>query len=187
MHAFKRPPDPDSRTTAMSINSNIMIRQMTIADLPVVCEIQKRCYDRCYWEKYDVLVKKIALFPSGCFIAFDKELCGGYIFSHPWFENHPVPLDSPIESLPATTKNYYLHDLSIDPKSRGNDIGRKLIDEVIKAARAIGAVSMQLVSVQKSQSYWKRFGFIILEDLYPKSNVHLTNYGSDAQMMSLYL
>lgn len=171
----------------MSISSDIIIRQMTITDLPAVCEVQMRCYDRCYWEKYDVFVKKIVLFPSGCFVAFDKDLCGGYISSHPWFENHPVPLDSPIESLPTTNKNYYLHDLSIDPKNRGNGIGRELINEVIKAARAIGAVCMQLVSVQKSQNYWKRFGFIILEDLLSDSNGPLAGYGSDAQMMSLNL
>jgi ribosomal protein S18 acetylase RimI-like enzyme len=171
----------------MSINPSVIIRPMTITDLPAVCKIQQCCYDPCYWEKYDIFAKKIALFPSGCFVAFDNNLCGGYIFSHPWFKNYPVPLDCPIESLPTANDIYYLHDLSIDPKNRGNGIGEKLINEVIKTARAIGAINMQLVSVQQSQNYWKKFGFIILENLYPKSDIALTNYGSDAQMMSLIL
>lgn len=171
----------------MSINSNITIRPMAITDLPAVCKIQQRCYHSSYWEKSEAFAKKIALFPSGCFVALVNDLCGGYIFSHPWFKNRSVPLDSTIESLPTAIDNYYLHDLSIDPQNRGNGIGRKLINEAIKTARAIGAVNIQLVSVQKSQNYWKRFGFIFLEDMLPKSNGPLLDYGQDAQMMNLSL
>jgi ribosomal protein S18 acetylase RimI-like enzyme len=171
----------------MSINTTIIVRPMTITDLPAVCKIQQHCYHSSFWERSDVFAEKIALFPSGCFVAFIDGLCGGYVFSHPWFQNHSVPLDSPIDSLPLASDYYYLHDCAVDPQARSRGIGEKLIKEVIKTAGNFGARNLQLVSVQQSQNYWSRFGFFALKNSTSKSDIPLTNYGSDAQMMSLVL
>lgn len=171
----------------MSINSTIIVRPMTITDLPAVCKIQQNCYQSSFWERSDVFAEKIRLFPSGCFVAFVDGLCGGYVFSHPWFKDRCVLLDSPIDLLPSASDYYYLHDCAVAPQARSRGVGEKLIKEVMKTAGTIGARNLQLVSVQQSQNYWGRFGFITLEKSAFKSDNHLTNYGPDAQMMSLNL
>jgi ribosomal protein S18 acetylase RimI-like enzyme len=173
--------------TNMSTYSSIQLRSMTTTDLPAVCDIQQHCYYASYWERIDVFAEKIALFPIGCFVAFVNDLCRGYVFSHPWFKDNSVPLDSPIDSLPLASDCYYLHDCAVDPQARSRGIGEKLIKEVIRTAQNIGARNLQLVSVQQSQNYWGRFGFVTLENSTPESDNHLISYGPDAQMMSLNL
>ena len=168
-------------------DSIVSIHPMMVSDLSDVCKIQQRCYHSSYWEDVEIFAEKIDLFPCGCFVAFVGDLCGGYIFSHPWIKDKAVPLNSLIYPLPSVRCSYYLHDCSVDPMARGKGIGEKLVKEVMKTACHIGANNMQLVSVQQSQNYWGRFGFVTLKDLSLKSNDCLENYSTDAVMMSLTL
>lgn len=156
-----------------------VIRLMSETDLPDVYRIQKNCYSPAFIETPDVFNEKRAVFPDGCFVASVNNICAGYIFSHPWIRGNPVPLNK-VYSLPLHYDCFHIHDCSIDPEARDNGIGKLLVDKAFEIAHKININSIQLISVQKSQSFWERFGFstfkIYCDDL--------SVYGGDAVMMS---
>ncbi len=159
-----------------------VIRLMSKTDLPDVYRIQKNCYPPSFIETPQVFNEKRAAFPNGCFVAIANGICAGYIFSHPWIKSNPVPLNK-IYSLPLHCDCFHIHDCSIDPAARENGIGKQLVNKVFEVARKNKINSIQLISVQKSQIFWERFGFSVsrkyCDDLYV--------YGKDAVMMSAKL
>lgn len=115
------------------------------------------------WEERDTYRAKMKLFPEGCLSVFHNEEGKepqyiGYIFGHPWKGNY-IPLDTPIESIPADPDHYYIHDLLVDKKFRGLGIGAKLFRRMLAIAWELNLPEMRLVSVLDSDSFWEKLGF----------------------------
>jgi ribosomal protein S18 acetylase RimI-like enzyme len=163
------------------------IREMTPADLPEILTIQNSCFKPQFLETISIFAEKLSLFPSGCFVANNGSKCTGYLFSHPWPAGQSAPLNKSLYPLPTGCDSLYLHDCAVHPDAQGCGLAKKLINKVIETAVAIGANSIQLVSVQHSEVFWKHFGFDIVNKESPQKTRNLTTYGSDAVLMSLKL
>jgi predicted GNAT family N-acyltransferase len=85
--------------------------------------------------------------------------------------------------LPIAYDCWHIHDCSIDPGFRGKGLGTSLIKQVFTVAQKSNHQRVQLVSVQNSQMYWHRYGFLKCETE-PKYDTTY-NYGADAVLMSM--
>lgn len=135
-------------------------RLLTTSDLPAVLAIQAQAYLPALHESADTFAAKLSLFPQGVFGCFDGGELVGYVFSHPWTHATPAPLDAGAMVLPASPDCLYIHDLAILPGHHGKGIARKLVTAVFTLATSLGFARLSLVSVQDSQAFWSRYGFI---------------------------
>lgn len=77
----------------------------------------------------------------------------------------------------------YLHDMAVAPDWAGRGAARRLLDGLFQRARAHGLRAAALVSVQGSQPYWTRQGFVRQELPPGPQRENLLSYGEDAVYM----
>lgn len=134
-------------------------RPMTMADLPMVCDLSVRIHPN-FPERPDVLAEKFRLFPRGCLVLDGAHLpIGGYCFSHPWTAGPPPALDTLFGALPAQPGAYFIHDLAIEACLRRGNLASVLIPQLAGIARGIPVNRMMLVAVSGSEPFWTRMGF----------------------------
>jgi predicted N-acetyltransferase YhbS len=156
-------------------------RQMYRADIPKVLEIQEEAYP---WHQEDraVFEDRLALYPQGCLSLDCEGELVGYILSHPWHADQPLPLDSKLGALPERPGTYYLHDLALLKSAYGKGHGARVVRHLGETAGAMDFPSMSLIAVNQSAPFWKRHGFA--EHNPPGLAVKLKTYGEGAVFMT---
>lgn len=128
-----------------------------------------------------VFAERAKLFPEGCLVLVkDNEICG-YALSHPIRHCQPPALDSLLGTLAPDADQYYIHDLAILPKFRGQGLATACIDKLLSIASRYSTTC--LVSVYGTASFWARFGFVNVPiDAALSKKLH--DYGEDAVYLS---
>lgn len=93
-----------------------------------ILEIQAQAYQEIGLEGLDVLKSKWKASPESCIVCLsgqDKVL--GYLLSYLWQGTSPPKL---FEALPNIkhSEYFYLHDLAINAHSKGQGVGRALLE-----------------------------------------------------------
>lgn len=158
----------------------LFIRAMQATDLPVVLDIQARCYGGGLPESGGSLGAKLRAAPGSCFVAVHEDAVRGYLFSLPWQLGSLPSHDAPICALPVEPDCFYLHDLAVHPDARGSGAASALVARFLACAQALDHAC--LVAVQDSSGYWMRHGFSVVTAaaLRPAS---LASYGDQAIYM----
>lgn len=138
----------------------LKIRSLESADVSAVLSVQADAYLPELLESGETFARKINLFPRGCLGCFEGENLLGYVFSQPWYGTEIIPLDAHLSEIPALPDCYYIHDLAIRKAGRARGIGRRLIDSLFIIADSLGIQRFMLVSVQSSEPFWQRWGFV---------------------------
>jgi GNAT superfamily N-acetyltransferase len=141
------------------------LRHLTPADIPGILTIQQDAYRPELLERAETFLSKMSLFPAGCIGLWDKDELNGYIFSHPWDQNTPIPLDSPIKTLPDSPICYYIHDLAIHSRYRNHGVATYLLQNIVDLTQKLGLPQINLVAVQASEKFWTRHGFTTIYQL----------------------
>ena len=162
----------------------IDVRTMEEADLPAMLEIQAACYKELVPESEESLRAKRRASPATCVVACSGDRVVGYLISLPWERSKPPALDTRTCRLPLAPDCLYLHDLAVMPGARKSGAGRALVDAFLAQMRASGLGRASLIAVQSSESYWKRYGFHVVEPSEPLK-VKLSTYGMSAVYMEL--
>lgn len=136
------------------------IQILTKSDIDLILDLQKETYSSDLLENSECFLNKIKIFPAGCFGAFLSKKLIGYIFFHPWKIDVQVPLNNNEYFLPENTDCIYIHDIAIDAKHRNQKIGYSLFDEAIKYGNSHNFKNYALTAVQKSETYWERWGYM---------------------------
>ena len=118
-------------------------------------------YPDGFWEGHDCFRAKIKAFPIGCWALTAPKLIG-YAFGHPWISSSIVHLNE-IISLPSVCDCFYIHDVAIVPSRRGQGFGKILVQKMLEVAK--GYRTIKLVSVLNSVDFWKKFGFVCVEEI----------------------
>jgi ribosomal protein S18 acetylase RimI-like enzyme len=131
-------------------------------------------YPLDYYEGLECFLRKIEAFPWGAWIA-ERENVGsngtrddkviGYAIGHPWGGNVPE-LGANQFNLPtfSSCDYFYIHDVCAAPNFKGCGVGTSLVGKLLNIAFALGYRQVKLVSVLNSHSFWKRFGFEVVQE-----------------------
>lgn len=155
-------------------------RPADIGDIEVIYGIQ--CIAHAdHPEAREVLLERLELCPSGCFVLERHGVVSGYVLSHPWRRFSPPPIDTKLGAIPAEADVWYLHDLALLPGTRGSGAGAKVSKLLADLARQTGYRTVALVSVNGSQGFWERQGFSVRR--HDALAARLAGYGSAAIYM----
>lgn len=134
-------------------------RRLTIADVPAVHALEVEAYEPALHESPAAFERLIAIFPDGAIGAFDPHGLCAFIFGVPLLRGMTLDLGSPLAAIPADADTFYVHDIAVARRCRGQRIGFELATRLLDIARARGFTRAELVSVQGSAPFWERFGF----------------------------
>ena len=132
---------------------------MLPADIPSVVRTQSHCYLPGNLESEAVIRARLASAPDTAWVAQVKgEVCA-YLVGYRSRLGQVGALGEGFE--PATEPDcLYLHDLAVGPQARGLGLGPLLVAHALAQARREGLAWSALVSVQGSQAFWRRQGFM---------------------------
>lgn len=125
------------------------------------------------------IAERLALSPALSFTLDDGGGVAGYLIAYPWPEGAIPPLDTLLGALPEDRSALYLHDLALLPIVRGQGMAATGLTLLLTRARALGAASLSLVSVNASTAFWEAHGFRSAEAPAAK----LASYGGTARYM----
>src|SRR6185437_16720423 len=99
-------------------------------------------------------LRLIDLFPDGAIGAFDGDGLCGYAFGVPLTSGTVLDLRVPLAAVPAGADVFYIHDVAVARRCRGQGLGRRLVACMLAVAREHHFARVELVSVQGSDSFW---------------------------------
>jgi ribosomal protein S18 acetylase RimI-like enzyme len=161
----------------------LKLRPLQANDLPALLEIQLACYGPDLIEQEEVYARRLASAVNCSFVAeCDGQVCG-YLAAYRSLQGKVTPLHGDFESPPGTPDTLYLHDMAVSPAHAGQGMARALLEALWAQGRAAGLLRTALVSVQGSQGYWARHGYIpqLLDDA--QERARLASYGDGAIYM----
>jgi predicted N-acetyltransferase YhbS len=146
-----------------------------------ILKIQAEAYTDILPEDIGVLKSKWISSPSTCAVYLNNDnKVLGYLLAHPWESDVPPKLHEKIQI--TTSINLYLHDLALAHEARGKGIAKSLVANLIDKAKSQGFVRIFLVAVQGADTFWAKFGFIVI----PNALI-CPSYGDYSVLMALEL
>jgi GNAT superfamily N-acetyltransferase len=143
----------------------IQLRRLTLSDIPEVLLVQRSAYHEMFHEPSETFANKLSLFPPGARGCFDGGALVAYLFCHPWVAGETVPLGVEHLALPERPTCLYIHDLAVAQSHRGRGLAALLVDEALELAGTMHLPTVALVSVQGSERFWQRLGFVVQHEL----------------------
>ena len=137
----------------------IRLRRLTPADLPALHELEADAYAPELHESDAAFLQLIRLYPEGALGYFDADGLCGYAFAAPCRAGTTLALRTPIDAIAADADTLYIHDVAVAARCRGRGIGGRLATALLALAAARGFTRSELVSVQGSAPFWRRFSF----------------------------
>ena len=137
----------------------MLIRPLTPADVPAIHALEVEAYLPSLHESAEAFTRLIEIYPDGAFGGFDEDGLCGYAFGVPLKAGTTLELQSPLAAVPADADTFYIHDVAVAARCRGEGVGRILASRLVELARARGFRQSELVSVQGSAPFWEKFGF----------------------------
>jgi ribosomal protein S18 acetylase RimI-like enzyme len=167
----------------MAKMSEFVIRNMEESDLDQIMVVQRECYSEVEPEGRASFTKKIQLSGNSCWVAERDGEIMAYLICHPWRVGSVPELDSELFSVPDPADLFYLHDLAVSSRGRGQGLGRALVETALSFARKMDYERAGLIAVQKSSPFWSQFGFCPSTSLTAEGERKLKEYGQAAIYM----
>jgi GNAT superfamily N-acetyltransferase len=137
----------------------VVLRRLTADDLPRVRALEAEAYLPALHESDAAFLRLMQLYPEGAFGYFDEAGLCGYAFAAPAVAGTTMPLRTPLDTIPEGADTFYIHDVAVAARCRGRGVGGRLAARLLAVAREQGFTRGELVSVQGSAPFWRRFGF----------------------------
>lgn len=168
----------------------MLIRPMTLTDLPGVLAVQQRCYAPAFHEPAVAFASKLSGSPGTCWVATRAPGTSveadvqAYLVCLPVDADSLPALHAPRWHPPASAQALYLHDLAVSPAAQGQALAPRLVAQAREQAREMGLSQMVLVAVQGSEGFWQRQGFA--ERPLPEGTPadKLASFGAGARFMA---
>ena len=161
------------------------VRPLQTNDLPALMAVQRAAYGDGFMESTEVFARRLAS-PVNCSLALllDGALCA-YLAAYQSVQGKVTPLhgdfEPPVGTAPDTL---YLHDMAVLPHLAGQGLARRLLQPLWEQATAHGLRQSALVSVQGSEGYWQRYGYVVQPLHQPEQQQRLASYGEGAVYMA---
>ncbi|WP_068088686.1 GNAT family N-acetyltransferase [Polycladidibacter stylochi] len=165
---------------------------MQAQHLPQVIAMMAAIYPDLPEDKASI-ERKLQLYPKGCKVlcASEQDEIVGYMLSHPWKIGCIPNLNRRIDAIPVKPDCYFLHDLALAPKIRGQGAAKQAISHVMALAQNEQLDLIALVSVEQAVPFWFNQGFKTATAMglvptlvdNPQFQQKLATYGSEARYL----
>ncbi len=145
--------------TSHGLAEEVLIRTLSLCDLPGVMEVQRSAYPDGLIEPAASFARKLEIWPEGARGAFDGDVLAGYLFCHPWPTGTVAPFGSKRIVIPTAKADLFIHDLAVRPERRGVGIASLLVREAVAMAAAHRLSRCALVAVLDARPFWERLSF----------------------------
>jgi GNAT superfamily N-acetyltransferase len=136
-----------------------LIRAIQPDDWPQIDRVQHACFPATAIESTGALKSISDAASAFCSAAEENGVVVGYLLSHPWISGDLPALNEPLTGCPADADTLFIHDMALLPEARGGGLASRMVNRVLDAARERKLSGASLLSVQKTTSFWARFGF----------------------------
>lgn len=162
---------------------SVVVRPLALSDLADLLAVQLACYGEGFVESGEVFARRLAS-PANCSLVLEQGgLVCAYLAAYRSVRGKVTPLHGDFEAV-AQPDTLYLHDMAVLPAHAGQGLARMLLRPLWAQAASQGLRHSALVSVQGSQVYWERQGYVLqpLPDV--KQRERLSSYGEGAAYMA---
>lgn len=156
----------------------IKIRTMRAEDIPGVYTVQTLAYAPHFHEPQEVIAARFEACPDTAWVAEVEGAVCAYLVGYTSRVGGIAPLHTPFFH-DGEADCLYLHDLALAPSSQGKGVARALIETAQRFALSQGYGALALLSVQNSQDFWAKFGFVPFDGLSADNLENLRTYLSD--------
>lgn len=157
----------------------IKVQPLHQRNIDDILRIQKAAYGEMYLEDADSFLAKISASPTTSFSAWRNGEMVAYLIAVPRDNDAGFDLNtSQVPVVPLETATVmYVHDVAVHPSARGGGVADLLLNELEEVTTGTSISEWQLVSVQGSQDFWTKRGFVTSSQLLPNG------YGPEAVLM----
>ena len=164
---------------------SVVVRPLALCDLADLLAVQLACYGEGFVESGEVFARRLAS-PANCSLVLEQggAVCA-YLAAYRSVRGKVTPLhgdfEPPVGTAPDTL---YLHDMAVLPHLAGQGLPQRLLQPLWEQAMAQGLRQSALVSVQGSEGYWQRHGYVAQPLHQPEQQQRLASYGEGAVYMA---
>ena len=165
------------------------MRALAPQHLSGLLAVQRACYGEGLLESAEVFARRLAS-PANCSLVVEVDgQVGAYLAAYHSVQGKVTPLQGDFEPVagPATADTLYLHDLAVLPQLAGRGLAQALLAPLQGQALACGLCRAALVSVQGSQPFWVRQGYVVQALGQAQQRAQLASYGTGAVYMARQL
>lgn len=167
------PSDPSAAT----------LRALHPDDLAALLRIQLACYGHAFIESIEVYARRLTN-PANCSLVYERDgQVRAYLAAYRSLHGKVTLLHGDFESPRRPADTLYLHDMAVPPAHGGQGLAQALLERAWALARASGLRRSALVSVQDSQDYWARRGYVAQPLADARERSRLASYGEGAVYM----
>ncbi len=161
----------------------VVVRPLVLSDLPDLLAVQLACYGEGFVESGDVFARRLASPANGSLVLERGGVVCAYVAAYRSVQRKVTPLHGDFETV-AQPDTLYVHDMAVLPQCAGQGMAQALLQQLRAQAAAQGLQHSALVSVQGSQAYWERQGYVPqpLKDAVQRER--LASYGEGAVYMA---
>ena len=158
-------------------------RPLAAQDLPGLLAVQQACYGAAFAESADVFARRLAS-PAQCsLVIVQAGEVVAYLAAYRSCLGKVTPLHGDFTAC-AAPDTLYLHDMAVLPHLAGQGLPQRLLQPLWEQATAHGLRQSALVSVQGSEGYWQRHGYVAQPLHQPEQQQRLASYGEGAVYMA---
>ena len=158
-------------------------RPLAAQDLPGLLAVQQACYGAAFAESADVFARRLAS-PAQCsLVIVQAGEVVAYLAAYRSCLGKVTPLHGDFTAC-AAPDTLYLHDMAVLPHLAGQGLPQRLLQPLWEQAAAQGLRQSALVSVQGSEGYWQRHGYVAQPLHQPEQQQRLASYGEGAVYMA---
>lgn len=160
----------------------IQLRALGAADVDGVLRIQAQCYGEGFVEPREVFERRLQVAGHCSWAAEQDGVLLAYLAAY-WSRPGAItPFNGDFVGY-ADASVLYLHDMAVSSAAAGQGLARRMVEAVKVQARERGVRHTALVSVQGSQLYWERQGYVVESVTNAAQQQHLASYGEGALYM----
>ena len=162
---------------------SVVVRPLALSDLADLLAVQLACYGEGFVESGDVFARRLAS-PANCSLVLERggEVCA-YLAAYRSVRGKVTPLHGDFEAV-AQPDTLYLHDMAVLPAHAGQGLAGELLQPLWAQAASQGMRHSALVSVQGSQAYWERHGYLLQPLAGALQRERIASYGEGAVYMA---
>ena len=119
-------------------NSSIFIRKANLDDIGGIMNVERLSFPDSVIESQKAFEDRISCFSDGFLVAVSENKIIGYISSELWQFSKNTPISnftlnhSVFKTHHGDGEELYISSIAVDPKFRGNGIGKYLFEELLK-------------------------------------------------------
>lgn len=174
---------PCSREPCASSADRWRIHPLGLANIEGLMQVQEACYGAGYMESAEIYRARLACTAQCSLAVLDGDVVLAYLAAYRSRLGSITPIHGVFSANPSPD-TLYLHDMAVRPDCAGQGLAAALFETLWHEARAWSPRYSALVSVQGSQGYWQRKGYMLHTQLSRENAAALRSYGDDAVYMA---